>query len=479
MKHAWSPQILESTLEQLKDWNADLAARGGRCASSSKRELRKTMGLNFFLHNRMIEGSLMPAMQAMFEMQTDVAESWLETLSGKKELPAHVQEMNARMLSGLKYSWLITHLGRKLFGSATFPGESRLAENELMTLTYIPPRAGVPPLDTALFHIGGFLPFSDRIFRALPEANLFDHFLARGIGVYAMELKRDGLSPAKVGACSLSQLIDMIDELSTAAFLHNGRRKMMMEGYCGLALPMLCYLAARPRDADAKLDVAFTMVAPVDGRECKLLHESIATTPRYLIWASTMMTEVMGGYVPGTSLQTNMDIPLRSLFFKSHLGRFAMGWKQQQYARISRVEQLDAAQRKELAGAYWISPEHARRSPMPGNLTRFTTRLWLKGIDESLALPYRYNGRPLSLRAILDETGIQLAGFYGGKDRVVPESTAHILRDTMGKRYTHVVHPRAGHISYVLSPEVWSPEHKYALDPNPIDLVLELRNRRQ
>jgi len=154
-----------------------------------------------------------------------------------------------------------------------------------------------------------------------------------------------------------------------------------------------------------------------------------------------------------------------------------MGWKQEDYARISRVDQLSPAQRKELAGAYWISPENARRSPMPSDVTNFTTQLWVHGIDESLEVPYRYRGEQLSFRTIVEKTGLEIAGFYGGRDRVVPEKTAHIMK-TLGDRYTHVVHPKAGHISYVMSPEIWNPSHKYALDPNPIDLVLQLRQKR-
>jgi len=465
---------VRQSLDQLHRLNA-LAAKGLSCG---KRELTRALGLNLLLSNSMVQGAVVPAMRAMAEMQGDVAESWLDALSGKKGLSAHLKQMNRRMLSGLKYGWLVDHLGRELFGSATFDGEQPLANNELMTLSYLPPPAGVELQPTALFHVGGFLPFSDRIFRMLPEANLFMHFLARGIGVYAMELKQD-VSVGQVGSCTLAGLIDMIDELSDIAFDHAGRRRMVLEGYCGLAMPTYAYLAARPREADTKFDVAFTMVAPVDGRECKLLHESVATTPKHLLWAGGIMAELLGGYVPGASLQTGMDIPLGSLFYKSPLGRFATGWKQQACAGISRAEQLDGSQRRELAGAYWISPDNARLCPMPADVTGFTTRLWVDGIDESLELPYRYRGSQLSLRTIVEQTGIQLAGFYGGKDLVVPESTARILQRTMGQRYTHVVHPRAGHISYVMSPKIWSADHPAALEPNPIDLVLELRERRR
>ena len=54
-----------------------------------------------------------------------------------------------------------------------------------------------------------------------------------------------------------------------------------------------------------------------------------------------------------------------------------------------------------------------------------------------------------------------------------PAKTASILVRLFGDRYTHVVHPWAGHISYVLSPKIWSPKHPKALAPNPIDLLLK------
>ena len=55
---------------------------------------------------------------------------------------------------------------------------------------------------------------------------------------------------------------------------------------------------------------------------------------------------------------------------------------------------------------------------------------------------------------------------------MVPDSTAHCLMSVLGDRYTHVVHPHAGHISYILSPGAWGAKHKRRLDPNPVDLLL-------
>ena len=65
-------------------------------------------------------------------------------------------------------------------------------------------------------------------------------------------------------------------------------------------------------------------------------------------------------------------------------------------------------------------------------------------------------------------------GIYGGQDKVIPDDTAHVLKDLFGDRYTHVVHPDAGHVSYVFSDEIWRRDHPKALDPNPMDLIEQL-----
>jgi poly(3-hydroxyalkanoate) synthetase len=81
-------------------------------------------------------------------------------------------------------------------------------------------------------------------------------------------------------------------------------------------------------------------------------------------------------------------------------------------------------------------------------------------------------GRTVSLAALRDHTQMPVLGFYGGRDPVVPDATAHVLGSMLGARYTHVVHSQAGHISYVLSPKLWNPTAPSAFVPNPIDLML-------
>jgi pimeloyl-ACP methyl ester carboxylesterase len=292
-----------------------------------------------------------------------------------------------------------------------------------------------------------------------------------------MELK-PRLGAREVGACTLERLIDSIDEMSQAAFEHNGGRRMCLEGYCGLAMPALAFLAALPRQADLKFDVACIMVAPVDGRQCTMIYESLANTPKSMLWASSVLSEILG-VVPGNGLQQSLDVPLNTLFSKSAWGRFAVGWKRKAYAGVKSVADLDARMRRELAGAYWISPENSQEHSLPSDIARFTTSLWLNGLEDDLRLPYAHRGQPLCLKTILEQTKIQLVGFYGGRDPVVPESTADVLKRGLGDRYTHIVHPGAGHISYVLSPEVWDPGHPKALDPNPIDVIVELRRKVQ
>jgi hypothetical protein len=191
------------------------------------------------------------------------------------------------------------------------------------------------------------------------------------------------------------------------------------------------------------------------------------------------MGELFGGYISGENIRVGMDIPLGAVFHKTSLGRFWAGWRNGSYGSVRTKDELDAAQRRELAGAYWISPETAKRFPMPVDLAGFASRLWLEAIGDEHRIPARYRGRALSFRTIRDETELPIAGFYGGRDLVVPDGTATPLRATLGERYTHVVHQKAGHISYVLSPEVWQKGHKKTLDPNPLDVALELYEQRE
>ncbi len=463
-------------LETLGQLQRQLLERSNDYYRRVGREAVRTAGMNGFLWNRLVEGGLVPAMSSFGAVQDQIADSWLKVATGRRTLAEHLREMGDRTSSGLRYGRLITTLGKQLFGSATFEGEQRLAENEHFTLSYLPP-IGKPAGRTppALFHVGGFLPFGDRIFRMLPETNLFLPFLQRGIPVYALEVRRQNARPA--ASLTLERFVEIIDELSEVAFRHAGERRMMIEGYCGLAMQTLAYLCALPEQAERKFKVAFTMVGPVDGRRCAVLNDMMERTPDYAIQLGQQLAGLNGGYVSGESMQRGIDIPFASFFWKTPLGRFVVGWQRRELASVDSLDALGFAERRELAGAYWISPENSRETPIPADLVRFSTRLWRHGIEADGQIPFRFRGEKLSFASLRDRTSIQVVGFYGAKDRVVPPDTAQILIDLLRDRYTHVVHKGVGHIGYVLSPEVWDPTHARALAPNPIDVVLAAGER--
>ncbi len=77
----------------------------------------------------------------------------------------------------------------------------------------------------------------------------------------------------------------------------------------------------------------------------------------------------------------------------------------------------------------------------------------------------------------MKNSNIEFVSFFGGRDKLVPEETGHILKKVLGKRYTHVVHEDAGHISYIFSISGWDKKHKKALNPNPIETLLNLYNK--
>jgi len=471
-------EVWKRTVQELGQLNAQLFTQGVGLYARGMEQLLKAMSGNMYLLERAVEDGLIPSMRAFFEVERDISRPLLEGLSGERELDKVVHEIGERVRAGGRYGVLVDSLGGELFGTATFPGEEVLAEDEFVRLSYLPPTAGAePPFEGALFHAGGFLPYSDRIFRFLPEANLFSPFLDRGIPVYALELKGEKDDLPSLGQFSIERHIDVLDEMTEIAFEHHGKRKLVLEGYCGLGMQAMAYVAARPDHAERKLRVAFTMVAPVDGRECKLVGGLMEHTPPHLVMSQLNLFELTGGYIPGDALRLGMDIPIGATFPKTPLGRFMAGWKNQAYAEIETVDELNKYQRKELAGAYWISPDNCWRFPLPTDLVRFSSGLFMEGIDDDLQIPFSYRGAPLSFRTVEEKTTIQLAGFYGAKDLVVPSSTGEVLARNLPDRYTHVVHPHAGHISYVLSRSIWNHGHKKALDPNPIDLMIELYNR--
>jgi hypothetical protein len=469
--------VFEKTGKRIFDSLAKLSRASGKVAERSAgvyaeglAQSSQLVSLQSYLMERWVDGGLSPLMQSLAAVQRDIADPLLDSFLGDRKLGSSLQEIGKRAASGARYRKLVHTLGKELFGSATFPGEEVIAETDLLRMYYLPAR-GAQDGGPALVHVGGFIPYGDRVFRFLPEANLFLPFLQRGIPVYAMEAK-PGMSAGQLSDVTLEQIIDSYAELSGAAFRHHGGGKLLIEGYCGLGLPMLAYLAARPEEADAWFSTAMLMAAPVNVQACPLLGDMLARVPHPLLSTNLTLSNIFGRYLQGAPLRIAIDIPISTFFHKTRTGQFLTGWKRQDYADIEKVEDLNPAQRLELAGAYWISPKTFAHHPIPAPILRSFVQLWDKGLGPDLELPTAYKGEPIRLGRIVEKTRIRVAGFYGGEDRMIPDATADVLQDAFGDRYTHVVHEKAGHVSYIVVPAMWSPKLPFGFKPNPIDVAL-------
>jgi pimeloyl-ACP methyl ester carboxylesterase len=426
-------------------------------------------GFVAYTHHGAVMGGVVPAAHAMLRMNATVGASAMRVLGGQASWMEAASDWSRRVRAGVRLHELVHTTGRELFGSARFEGEQVLVEGELLRLSYLPPTA--PSQGVALFHAGGGLPYSDRIFRMLPEANFYGRFLERGIGVYAMELRGDR-SELDYSGLSLERLIDTIRSMSDVALQHAGGRRMILEGYCGHGMQALAYAAAHPADAESKFQAIATFVAPIDGTKCSELATFVKMTPEVLLQAELALFEATGGYVPGEGLGMGLDLALGTMFHKSPLGHFAAGFEQPDYADVQGIESLTPSQRRELAGSFWITHENSGRFPMPVDLVQYATALFTKGISKQGDIPYGYKGRGLSLRDIAEQTSLKVFGFYGGRDTMVPDRTAACMEQVFGERYKHVLHLHTGHIGYVLSPRCWEVTDAKALKPNPIDVLL-------
>ena len=430
-----------------------------------------SMRMSVYTSEHLLEGTVFPAMTAAVSMQEDVASSLVDAVRGEQTYREFAGDWYARVRAGARFNKLVKTFGRELFGSARFEGETVLVEDEFFRLTYIPPKAGVP-VQTPMFHAGGCIPYGDRIFRLLPEATLYRPFLDRGMPVYAMELKGDRYE-INYGGLDIAHLIDAVQRLSDKAFEHAGR-KMVFEGYCGHGMQALAYLAAMPEDAARKLAAIALFVSPVHGPDCTLISALPQITPRHVNGAQLAIWKLASGYVPGDSLRFGLDLALKKNFIKTPFGRFYDGWCQSDLSHVGAIEELTPAQRKSLAGAYWISPQNAKRFPITVDLVRYANAMFSKGLTRDGTLPFSWKGEPLSLQGFIKRTDIPVVGFYGGTDPVIIDRTAYPLMRLLGSRYKHVVHPNAGHISYIFSAEHWDPNNPKGFRPNPIDEILAL-----
>ncbi len=421
-----------------------------------------------------LDGAIFPAFDAVLEIQGDVIQAAADTLSSG-DGKGFVETIGQRMTSATRFQQLVETLGKDLFGSASFEGEHEIGRNEIFRLVYIPPKEVAGFRGPAVFHAGGSIPYGDRIFRLLPEYNFYGRFSERGLPVYAMELIGDRFEH-DYSRLTLPILIDSIRELSSTAFAHNGNRKLVLEGYCGQGTQSLAYVCADPPDADAKFSVVTTFVSPIDGSRCTSLAEAIQRAPEPLIEANLALWDRTGGYTDADQARIGLDVSLRALFDKTPLGYFHAGWRRKDLAKVTRIEDLDKNQRRDLAGAYWVSPDCARRFPVPADISRFTSALFGKGPGPKGEIPCVYRGETLTYSS-LARTRLRFVGIFGGRDPVVPDVSGHYLFPILGDRYEHIVHPEAGHISYILSPRMWAADQPKGFRPNPVDVIVDADRR--
>jgi hypothetical protein len=447
----------------------------GKVASASSyvfEEALRAARASLYFTSHTIDGELLPTFKSLSEISQDITSSWLDTVAGKKDLAAHVKDMGERAESGRRYEKLVHELGGSLFGSAVYDGEEVILANDVYKLSYLPAKEGVEPAGPAVFFLAGFIPYGDRLFRFLPEANLFDRFLERGVPVYLMELVGDKDQIRNMGQVTVDRQIAWIDEMAGAAFRHNQGRKMIAIGYCGSGLQLIAYLAARAADADAKFKSAALFVTPVDAAKCNILAEMVANLPRTLVSAALRRSQILGGYLRGLEMWAALDTSLKNVFSKTALGRFATGWKKPAFSKVRFLADLDPKQRFELAAAYWISVKNAERFPLPVDLVRRASWLYDKGVGENGELGFEYQGEPVTLKTIADKSSIRLTAFFAGLDPLVQGESGHVLKKFLGDRYQQITHPTAAHVSYICFPMQWNAALPGAFLPNPLDVLI-------
>ncbi len=455
----------------LTDAFAELVDRGTGACDAALSNSVKSWQYAAWTTNRVLEGNVFPTLGALVDVQRSLGRSVTGVARGDSSVRETARDLGARAVSAARWSRLVGRLGREIFGSARWPGERMLAEHGPFRLTYIPPAADVEASRTAIFHAGGSIPYGDGIFRLTPEHNLYGRFVERGIGVYAMELKGDRYHN-RYGDLTMDALVEATDHLTQVAHGHHGRR-LVLEGYCGHGTQALAFLCSRPDAVRERIRAFATFVSPIDGTRCERISAAVRRAPDGLMDAQYALFERLGGYFPGDPARVGLDMALGSMFHKTHIGYMTAGWMNATVGTARTLDDLSASGRRDLAGAYWISPEMARRYPIPVGIARYTTALFTQGVGRDGSLPWKSpEGTPLSLATLRDQTDLEVLGFYGGLDVVVPDATAHCLMGLLGERYMHVVHPNAGHISYVLSPGSWRPGARKPLTPHPIDLLL-------
>ncbi len=373
---------------------------------------------------------------------------------------AAMTELQERQQSAMNFPRLVETFGKQLFGSARYEGEKLLAENSLFALRHIPVKAGVERR-ASMFHIGGFIPYSDNVFRLLPGANFFEHFIANGIEVYEMKLKCDTTRfNSNMLELSIEAIVDSVHEFSDIAFNHCGQQ-MILEGYCGTGINTFNAYLADLEGMARKFKMIVTFVSPLDARKCTIfeqLHE-------VLDYINPNATNV-----DGHTISSLLDTIQERNFEKTPMGAIVHGWKNKEWAKIRHIEDLTLRQQSELAAWYWLSLQHGAYYPLSRDLYLFYSRLFNVGVSKAGVLPYEHKGHALSLKD-LKKTGVKILAFLGDKDHLVNFKTADMLPEILGDQCQVVVHEKTGHVAYIFNPNRWQKDDPRAFKPAIIETI--------
>lgn len=465
--------LMSEARTRMNDFSTQFAHSYLDMMSLGVEDIMRSVGLRHILRHKLIGGGLMPFLSNLIDFEKTESEKLVSILKGesKDNLIQYFGKLSEKFLSGMRYDFVVNNLGKQLFGSAKYAGEKRIAENDYYTLTYIP-KKGSGPRKGIIFHAGGVLPFSDKLFRFLPEINFFERFIEAGLDVYAMELKGDIVSNPEMKKLTVEKMIDTVHDFTDKAFEHSGKEKMILEGYCGLGMQTAAAVLADVENMKKKIHTLMLMVSPIDGRKCNELGEIMNLFPKSMMFLNLIFTAMRDEVIKGDNLQRTIDVAKKSFFEKTPIGRFFHGWKSGSFANVEKVEDLDPKLRMDIAGTYWISPFNAGLFPVPVSLSHFSTMIFTVGVNKEGVLPVRYKGKQLSF-ANLKNSGIRFLAFYGDMDAMVPHSTAEFLKDLLGNQVEIIVHEKTGHVSYILSPNRWDESNEKAFKPGIISTMLK------
>ena len=373
-----------------------------------------------------------------------------------------LSDWTERQKSAINFQRFVQTFGKELFGSAVYDGEKLLAENDLFKLTHIPVKKGVEKR-ASMFHLGGFVPYSDNLFRLLPKANFFDRFIENGIDVYEMKCKCDTTRyNAQLLDLTVERIIESAHAFSDIAFEHAGREKMILEGYCGTGVHTYTAYLADPESMARKFRLITTFVSPLDAKQCTIfeqMHEILA----YL--------NPEDSSVDGRTICSLLDTIQERVFEKTPMGALVHGWKNKEYAGIEKIEDLSHRQQSELAAWYWLSLEHGSLYPLSKDLYAFYSRLFTLGVSKAGVLPYEHKGQVINLND-LKKTGIKVLAFLGDKDHLVDFRTADVLLDILGSKQCEiVVHEKTGHVAYIFNPNRWQKDDPRAFKPDILETI--------